>query len=171
MNRLDYTSVQWSEYFELLNETPYIKRKDNKILNIDFSSGYGRIRFRGKRWLIHRIRSTMGGILSDNSRLVDHIDGDTMNNHPNNLRECAATDNAKNVKSSGRNLSGKCGVYKQVAKQNYFYFVVQWSENVKRKRKLFRYNKDNELEKFEEACKFRDKIEIINGYSKRHGKG
>jgi len=170
INRLDYFSVRWEDHFILINSYPFIKKISGEIY-IDVSAkGYGRIRFKGKRWLVHRVIAVIAGILKDNELVIDHIDGNPTNNSPLNLRECSVKTNLRNCKISLKNKSGVCGVYSQTTKRKYMYYVVQWSDDNGRHRKLFRYNEENKEEKFKEATELRDKIISTHGYTTRHGK-
>lgn len=166
--RLDYNSVDWGEIFELEYSQNGLKFKDGvKQSKFDASSGYLRYRYKSNRYLVHRIVFLLkNGDLSTDS-LVDHIDGNSLNNHPDNLREVNKNLNMRNSKLSTRNVTGKCGVYKQTTK-GFTYFVVQWNDT-RRLRKLFRYTAVNEQEIFKQACEFRDNIIKSLGYTERHG--
>lgn len=167
--RLDYTAVDWGSIFEIEYNPFKLKFKDGvKSTKFDSSSGYLRYRYKSKRYLVHRIVFLLkNGRLSSDS-IIDHIDGNSLNNDPENLREVDNILNMRNSKLSSKNKTGKCGVYKQTTK-GFTYFVVQWN-STKRFRKLFRYNSCNEQEVFNTACSFRDEIIKTLGYTERHGK-
>ena len=73
------------------------------------STGYWTIGYRGKTWKAHRlIFFYHHGFMPENQ--VDHIDGNRVNNHPENLREVSASCNSRNCKVFSTNQSGVTGV-------------------------------------------------------------
>lgn len=66
--------------------------------------GYA-IRSKDKKLLHRLIVNTSKG------RVIDHINGNTLDNRLTNLRECTQSDNAKNQKLNIRNKTGYKGVY------------------------------------------------------------
>lgn len=78
------------------------------------SKGYaiGRV-FDGEAWVfvaMHRWVAAKHKRLRDSDLFVDHIDGDTLNNTPENLRECSHSENAHNSKVYTRSTTGEKGV-------------------------------------------------------------
>lgn len=72
------------------------------------STGYHLVRFKGKRYLLHRLIFLMhNGYLP---KYVDHIDNDPLNNRIENLRECTFSENRCNTKKAKNNTSGEKGV-------------------------------------------------------------
>lgn len=75
----------------------------------DETIGYYRLKIKRKSYLTHRIIFFMtNGNLPE---LVDHIDGDTTNNHPENLREATKSNNRWNCNPNKATQSGVKGVY------------------------------------------------------------
>jgi hypothetical protein len=60
------------------------------------------------RILMHRY---ILGLSNDDSRVVDHIDGNPLNNQRSNLRICTHAENCRNTGLTTRNTSGRKGIY------------------------------------------------------------
>ena len=63
----------------------------------------------GKKCSI-RMHREIFGLVTNDPRVVDHIDGNPTNNRKSNLRICSAADNSKNRKISRNNTTGFKGV-------------------------------------------------------------
>jgi hypothetical protein len=59
-----------------------------------------------KTIIMHRVIMNVG-----NGILIDHKDGDGLNNQKHNLRICSVAENARNCKKRSHNTSGYKGVY------------------------------------------------------------
>lgn len=98
------------KYFALVDDEDY--ERLNKNFWQVHSTGKGiyascKKRENGKQicYLMHRM------ILNcNNGEIIDHIDGNTLNNQKNNLRVCTFTQNAQNKKKQRNNKSGYKGV-------------------------------------------------------------
>lgn len=74
-------------------------------------AGYYQVEFKGKTYQVHRLICLLFGYdLSDKTRVVDHIDGDTTNNKIENLRVTTRSVNQRNTKLNKRNKTGMSGV-------------------------------------------------------------
>ena len=80
---------------------------------------YRQVGINGKRFLEHRVIAAMSGIST--SEVIDHIDGNGLNNNPANLRAVSPQQNSMNNAGWGRK-PGYPGVY-QVKRQN---GAVRW---------------------------------------------
>ena len=76
-----------------------------------YRNGYRRVRYDGK-WLNHHtlIWTLLHGEIPEGME-VDHIDRDTRNNHPDNLRLVSRSGNCRNRSMHKNNKSGIKGVY------------------------------------------------------------
>lgn len=83
--------------------------KDRYVGWFDKSSGYWKLKYKGRNWLLHRfIFLWANGYLPE---FVDHIDRDVNNNDPNNLRACEYKgQNTINSTARSDNTSGYKGV-------------------------------------------------------------
>lgn len=94
------------------------------------------------------------------SGLVDHRDGNSMNNALDNLRDVPHIDNVKNTAMSARNQSGVVGVHFD-KKTN------SWRAEIGHENKKIRIGR---YENFDEAVRARKDAEIVYGYSSGHGR-
>lgn len=92
----------------------------------------------------------------DGAILVDHIDGDRLNNNPNNLRACTHAQNMQNKKAHKNNkLNEKCIVLKKpVVNARYYEVCVKGNGIVARRN--FPYSEEG----LKDAIAFRDRMLI-----------
>lgn len=119
----------------------------------------------GKQALIHRIIWEMLRQSIPEGMIIDHKDGNPLNNKIDNLRCTIIPINQRNQKLCSRNKSGKCGVRLRGS-----YWIASWVDNKKTRQKCFALSKYPNA--FELACEYRDmKIKEMDcGYTERHGK-
>jgi len=92
-----------------------LKGRSNEVgMRIPFlhlgTSRYKHVRINGKKYLLHRVVWALAhGRWPGSGMQVDHIDRDTRNNHPDNLREVTASQNQRN--RSANKITGLYGVY------------------------------------------------------------
>jgi len=72
-----------------------------------------KIPYNGKRYdlIVHRIILLLKENMLDPDKEVDHDDGDTLNNNPDNLRESTHSQNMHNSKLPKNNTSGHKGIF------------------------------------------------------------
>lgn len=87
---------------------------------------YLRVQFEGKAYYVHRIIYALH--YDAWPKVVDHVDGNVLNNKIENLRPCSQLRNSSNRKRSKANKSGVTGVYPKGAK---------WRANIRFQRRLF----------------------------------
>lgn len=75
------------------------------------SAGYYRVGVDMKRYLVHRLLTHMRGIEIPEGMVIDHINGNTLDNTKDNLRVVTRSQNQHNRKAMSNNTSGKAGVY------------------------------------------------------------
>lgn len=104
---LDYEEVR--NYFTFNFETGDILRNGRRVGSVS-PLGYETVYYKGENHYSHRILFIARyGYLP---KLVDHVDGDKLNNSISNLRECSSTQNQCNSKLRKDNKTGHKGVYK-----------------------------------------------------------
>jgi len=91
--------------------------------------------------------------------VVDHIDGDGLNNRMNNLRLSSMSMNARNRRLSNRNTTKHCGVYRQRGDGDYTAAIC-----VNYKQIYLGY-----FHNIEDAIKARKKAEIKYNFDPSHG--
>jgi len=67
--------------------------------------GYARTAVAGKSYYMHKVV-----MMCSSDDMVDHIDGNKLNNQKSNLRKCTQLENTRNRKLDKRNKSGYKGV-------------------------------------------------------------
>jgi len=96
----------------------YRKRKKGRHIGTPHSRGYREARFNGRRCLLHTlVFAYHHGYIP---KMVDHIDGDRLNNRIENLRECSYKENGYNSKKRIDNTSGHKGVSWSKAANKWF---------------------------------------------------
>lgn len=125
---------------------------------------YVQIRLCGQLFLAHRLACLYQyGFLPEG--LVDHLDGDGLNNRLDNLRIVDAATNARNGKLSKNNTSGVNGVYWNKANSNWVAEGHYTEFGVNKKKSLGSYTN------LEDAKNARKAWEISQGnFTERHGK-
>ena len=106
--------------------------------------------FRGKRQspYMHRL-------IAPNHSIVDHIDGNGLNDVSLNLRDGSNGVNARNCKLRKDNTSGENGITDCPKEKRY---AVQWLENKKTRKKSFPYRSMEKMTAFQLAINYRDEI-------------
>lgn len=122
------------------------------------SSGYYTITVAGTPYLAHRLAwfYTYGYFPT----MIDHIDGNRVNNCINNLREVAALDNQRNLSKAINNTSGTTGV-------SYSKSSNKWEAKIQVKGKTIHLGRFLDLE---DAILARKQGEIDYGFHANHGK-
>lgn len=73
-------------------------------------NGYWYVRYSGSRYLAHRVCYYLSTGTDPEGWEIDHIDGDTRNNNPENLRVASVSSNQANQRLRNQNTSGFKGV-------------------------------------------------------------
>lgn len=86
----------------------------------DNGKGYKRVYFNGKHYLVHQIvwRLVSGRPIPTN-KVIDHINRDSRDNRPCNLRLVSVSENKLNARAYCTNKSGKSGVTFHRRKKKY----------------------------------------------------
>lgn len=64
----------------------------------------------GNKRVKQKMHRLLAGCISGDGNVVDHKDGNTLNNTKSNLRICTAKENSRNARTPKTNKSGKKGV-------------------------------------------------------------
>lgn len=132
--------------------------------------GYFQISHDHKSYRVHRIIYLLAHGKLDSSLVIDHINGDGLDNRIENLREVSCQDNRRNLAKDKRNTSGVTGV--SIHASNVCRAAI--SHGGTRYAISFSFSKYGKEEAFRLACEWRkQKIEELNaagaGYTDRHG--
>lgn len=160
------------------NKVSYVKVVGDVAGSLQKKNNRYKIKYQQKAYMAHRVvYELFYGKISD-ELVVDHIDGDALNNRIENLRVVEQAKNARNVKKHSRNTTGVVGVVLSVVKSSsgkvFSYYNATWQVEGKMQNKYFSITKLGEDEAFRLACEHRAKmIEELNkqgaGYTERHG--
>lgn len=191
-SQIDLTKEECSLYFKYSESSPsklerikgvwtgtYFKGElgdagyiyDYKRLNCK----YWKVKFKLKGVLVHRLIWVLfNGDIPENM-VIDHIDGNTLNNSIDNLRCVSKKLNCLNRKKSKANSSGATGIHRfKDNKQGYEGYRSTVAYNGKQVHKNFYFHKHSEQEAFRLATEWRKaRIAELNeqgaGYTSRHG--
>ena len=168
------TGLSWKVERRVGRGKGYIKIKPNDPAGV-FDGSYYVVILHKVKYKVHRIIYQLCyGDLTDDF-VIDHIDGDKLNNKISNLRKCNQAINSRNRKMPNNNTSGFVGVHFSV-KRNITYAVSTWYDLANNKcTKSFSSRDLGLLECFSYAVKYRElKINELNQqnacYSTSHGK-
>lgn len=118
--------------------------------SINKSSGYIEIRINGKAYLAHRLAYAIYHGKHP-TKVIDHIDGNKLNNIITNLRDVTISQNSRNSSKRTNNTSGKTGV--SYCKRSNKWFAYAGSKNTGTFEQVMRNS-------FEEALEWRKLKEI-----------
>lgn len=193
----DYNAIKWEDYFYLDETSPSGLRWKISCMtgagyrvsrmsagdtagNINSAAGYKMwiVTLHKKRYRIHRIIYCLLYGKIDNKLVIDHLDGNSLNNKHKNLSLKTQKANMQNVKMHNTNKSGHTGVVFVASTNKYGdihnYWAAHWQNLGKTKQKHFSIEKlgDNEAKRL--AIEYRkQKIEELNmqgaDYTTRHG--
>lgn len=185
---LDFTLRDYKEYFAInqnspsfldrivktwtgtsfkgtLGNTGYIDKRANKF--------YWRVKFKNKNVFVHRIVWTLANGEIPPFYVVDHIDGNGLNNRLDNLRLVRQEQNCRNKIKNKNNTSGVTGVHFEDANgvMSYRASVIFDDVRLQKRFSVKKYGKD---EAFRLACEWRiTQLNALNkqgaGYSDLHG--
>ena len=136
---------------------------------------YWGIMFKSRCTPIHRIIWKIINGKIPQGFVVDHIDGNSLNNNISNLRIISRAENRRNSKKPKGNTSGVVGVGLHTNKKNNSYWYAKCygldGKVITKTLSVLKYGYD---EAFRLACQWReDQIRLLNeqgaGYTERHG--
>ena len=133
-----------------------------------------RVHLLGKEYSIHRVIWVLLNKHISSEKVIDHIDGNPLNNKKDNLREVSVKVNNRNVRRGLRNITGVMGVFLRESESRRYYYA-QWREvSGPYRSRYFSINKYGEEEAFRLACQAREEaIKRLNeqgaGYTETHG--
>ena len=169
--KVNYNNEEFMNEFYYDETSPSFLRRFNgeiagSIRKTKLHSWY--VKFNGKAYAVHRVIWYIkhGSVSPD--KVIDHIDGNSLNNNIKNLREVYQSENNKNHGIQSNNKTGTTGVYYETVSDR---FIVTWSEQGVNRSKSFSVKKYGFDEAFSLAKQFREnKLVELTGYSNRHGK-
>lgn len=138
-----------------------------------YGKQYWKVKFRNKGVMVHRIIwSLLNGEIPDNF-VIDHLDGDGLNNKLDNIRLVSKAKNAVNKSKSKANTSGQTGVFRFREGTLTGWRVILTIDSDKVSKRFYDH-KLGEEEAFRLACEWRkEQIRLLNeqgaGYTERHG--
>lgn len=99
----DLDNEQWKEYsnYYVSNHGRVRHMKKNNLLRPSLTCGYWKVRLSQddlvEDWLVHHLVWVLfsGDKLSNTTEVIDHIDGNKLNNNINNLRKVSLSENVK----------------------------------------------------------------------------
>lgn len=165
------TFLRWKKDFGWTGK--YFKAKQGAIAGCLTKTNKAYVTLESKIYFAHRLVWLLHNKNIDHSRVIDHIDGNSLNNCISNLRQVSTETNARNKKKSSRNKSNITGVYFKNMKGDP-YWTATWQDlQGKKHRKYFSVNKysDEGAKQLAIAAR-KEAIDLLNeqgaGYTARH---
>jgi len=144
----------------LTRKTSIGGQKAGSVCGTRMKAGHLRVRFDGKKQLVHRLV----WVLEHNSDIpkgleIDHINHDSSDNRIANLRLVTSRENGMNKSKLSRNKSGATGVSLRAS-------TNKWRARIKVDYKNINLGSFTE---FHEAVNARKNAEVLYGFHKNHG--
>jgi hypothetical protein len=117
-------------------------KRIGKRCGSEVATGYSKTTISGTQLLIHRLIWILHNGDIPDSMIIDHIDGNRLNNRIENLRVCTSNENLFNSGLSAGNKSGAKGVYRRVLTSG----LVRYTVKISVENKVFRLGHFNTLE-------------------------
>jgi hypothetical protein len=182
-------TIQWSDYFYIDETSPSgIRRSNHKYLQ-DKPAGVinrrkdgtlmcWRIQLKSLLFMVHRVIWVMTHGHLDDDALIDHLDGNPLNNAISNLRVVTSRINNQNMGKSSANKSGVTGVrYETKVNESgrvFNYWKAQWRDCNKKQHSSYystdKYGYDGAFNLAVERRKLEMEKLVAEGmfYTKRH---
>ena len=165
------TFLRWKKDFGWTGK--YFNVKKDDVAGCISKNNRSYVTLNRKVYLTHRIVWILCSKNITNGVVIDHIDGNSLNNCVSNLREVSTEANTRNKKKSSRNKSNVTGVYFKHMKGDP-YWTATWQDlQGKKHRKYFSVNKySDEGAKQLAIATRKEAIDLLNkqgaGYTARH---
>lgn len=165
MDGTPLTAERLRHAFDYNPETGIFKRKTRGIRNKTGSvvkrqnTSYLAIHIGGKKYSAHRL-AWLYHYGKWPSNVIDHINGDGLDNRIENLRDVDITTNLRNQSIAKNNKSGICGVFFAKTQSRWMATICENGKNI-----YLYYGED-----FLEACCRRKSAENKHGYHENHGR-
>lgn len=190
VRRIDTSKINWNEWFLYDETSPTCLRwKVNVYTTKGVITPFGRIGYvagkkngerstvllKGRRYKVPRVIWEMLVGRLDEYDVIDHRDGNPLNNKLSNLRAVPQPLNPRNAGMRSDNSSGVTGVSRVNNGAGAEYWTARWCDAQRKiKCKHFSIVKYGDSEAFELACDYRVKMiaelnEAGAGYTKEHG--
>jgi len=186
---LDTSHIKWTDYFVYDETSPTFLRwaidvynSKNILTHIRKGDVAGKkngerstVLLAGKRYKVHRIIWEMHNGPIPEGFVVDHLDGNYLNNSVGNLRAVPNAINTRNAAKRRDNISGVTGVSRGTNGRGTEYWVAVWCRtDGSRGHKRFNIKQLGEYVAYQSACEYRSKMlgELNQqgaGYTATHG--
>lgn len=167
------TGLSWNVNYFVGNPRVILRASIGQDAGSLNQNGYYRVKYKNLYFgTNHRLIWMFHNGLITPDKIIDHLDGNKLNNVISNLRLCSSASNARNATKYKRNTSGVTGVSLHAGR----YWKAQWYDlSGKLCCKYFSINKLGNEAAFALACGYRGNvIKELNidgaGYTERHGK-
>ncbi len=125
------TNIDWTlKYKYSINSKSFLKHiNNNKDVGYIDSRNYIQVKYNRVIYLAHRIIWELFNPKLEDGEIIDHIDGNKLNNSIENLRVTTYSGNNRNRKLSSKNNVGITGIrYRSMNNGKNKYYIAMWSD-------------------------------------------